>query len=113
MVILPKIFVYYHNVRKKVDFAYLKKPVIYCQFDKDQFFSTHTVTRGYFEYERDGFGEVCYDLDAAVSLLCEYMDKGCEIKNEYKERIENTFVFTDKNNCKRILDEILKINGKN
>ena len=40
------------------DFAYLRKPVVYCQFDKEEFFSSHTYKEGYFSYERDGFGEV-------------------------------------------------------
>lgn len=96
------------------DFAYLKKPVIYCQPDREEFFASHTYVEGYFEYERDGFGEVCYDCDTLVSLLCDYIENDCKLKDEYKKRIDSTFKFRDKENCKRILDEVLKLdNGKN
>ena len=44
------------------DFAYLRKPVVYAQFDKEEFFAGHTYDQGYFDYERDGFGEVEYNL---------------------------------------------------
>ena len=40
------------------DFAYLKKPVIYCQFDRKEFFQSHTYQEGYFDYGKMGFGEI-------------------------------------------------------
>lgn len=95
------------------DIAYLKKPVIYCQFDKEEFFSSHTYKQGYFEYERDGFGEVCYDISSCVSLLCDYMENECKIKEKYLDRIEKTFKFTDRENCARIMNEVLSLDGEN
>lgn len=91
------------------DFAYLRKPVVYCHFDKEMFFGSHTYRPGYFDYERDGFGEVVYDVEEAVNLLIEYIESGCELKDSYKERIEGFFAFNDKNNCQRVLEDILKI----
>lgn len=45
-----------------MDFAYLRKPVIYAQFDKEKFFSgEHTYEKGYFDYENDGFGRLSQD----------------------------------------------------
>ena len=88
------------------DFSYLRKPVIYTQFDKDEFFSNHTYTKGYFDYERDGLGEVEYDLDAAVERIIEYMRNGCKLKDKYRRRIEAFFTFNDKNCCRRIFDKI-------
>lgn len=39
------------------DFAYQNKPVLYYQFDKDDFYNgNHTYTEGYFSYEENGFG---------------------------------------------------------
>lgn len=94
------------------DFAYLKKPVLYCQADRDEFFGAHTYIPGYFSYEKNGFGEVTYGVDELISLLCEYIEKGCVLKDKYLKRINDTFKYTDKNNCKRILDEVLLLNGK-
>ena len=39
------------------DFAYLRKPIVYSQFDRDSFFNgAHSYTERYFDYERDCFG---------------------------------------------------------
>ena len=87
------------------DFAYLKKPIVYTQFDKEEFYKTQTYDKGFFEYERDGFGPVCYDLDSAVDALIKIIDKDC--KNDYIDRVTNFFVNIDKNNSKRVIDAVL------
>ena len=92
------------------DFAYLRKPVLYSQFDRDKFFEgEHSYTKGYFDYERDGFGEVCYDLETLVDTIIEYMKNDCQLKDKYRERIDNFFAYNDKNNCQRVYDEIMKL----
>lgn len=94
------------------DFAYLRKPVIYFQFDKELFFSgNHTYTKGYFDYEKDGFGEVEYDLESLIDRIIEYIKNDCKLKDKYRQRIEDTFMFNDQNNCERVfkaIDEIIK-----
>lgn len=84
------------------DFAYLKKPVIYTQFESNHY------EEGYFDYERDGFGEVEHDLDGTVDRIIEYMENGCVLKDKYRERIDNFFAFNDKNNCQRVYDKIIE-----
>ena len=92
------------------DFAYLRKPMVYCQFDKDEFFSGEQLyVKGYFDYERDGFGEVVYDLDHAIDLIIEYAKGGCVLKDKYRERIDAFFAFDDQNNSQRVLDMILRM----
>jgi len=91
------------------DFAYMKKPVVYAHFDSKLFFDSHTYQKGYFSYENDGFGEVLYDANSTIDTLVEYMENECKLKDEYRERIEKFFKYTDKNNCKRIVDSILKM----
>ena len=92
------------------DFAYLRKPVMYFQLDNQEFFSgAHTYEKGYFDYERDGFGEVEYDLDTTVNRLIEYMQNGCRLKDEYRARIDKFFAFNDKNNCQRVYDKIIEL----
>ena len=91
------------------DFVYLRKPVIYAQFDYDSFFDgSHSVGKGYFEFERDGFGEVEYNLDATVDRIIEYMENGCELKPKYRERIDGFFAYSDKNNSKRIYERVIE-----
>ncbi len=91
------------------DFAYLRKPVVYAHFDSKTFFEGgHLYEKGYFDYERDGFGEVTYDLESTVDMLIDYMKNGCALKPMYRERIDNFFAFSDKDNCKRILEKLLE-----
>lgn len=92
------------------DFAYLKKPILYTQFDKEEFFSgNHAYKKGYFDYERDGFGEVAYDYDSTVKLLIEYMSNGCRLKEKYRERIENFYLYFDRNNSRRVYEKISEL----
>jgi CDP-glycerol glycerophosphotransferase (TagB/SpsB family) len=92
------------------DFAYLKKPVIYYQADKDEFFSgLHTYKKGYFDYEKNGFGEVKYSADELIDCIKEYIQNGCKMKDIYKKRVDDTFAYHDRNNCKRVYDEIIKL----
>lgn len=90
------------------DFAYLRKPVAYCQFDKEEFFSTQYKI-GYFDYERDGFGEVVYNLGSARRLILEYLEHGFRLKDTYRRRIDSFYAYSDRNNCKRIYDCITKL----
>ena len=87
------------------DMAYLRKPVLYAHFD------TNHYAEGYFDYERDGFGEVEYTLDDTVNRIIEYMENGCQLKDEYRKRIDGFFAFDDKNNCQRVYEKIMELDG--
>ncbi len=51
-----------------IDFAYLRKPLAYYQADYEQF-RLHHLPEGYFDYERDGFGKVCYNKKELLDWL--------------------------------------------
>ncbi|MBD5383712.1 MAG: hypothetical protein HDR72_01765 [Ruminococcaceae bacterium] len=91
------------------DFAYMRQPILYCQFDKEEFYRGHSYKKGYFDHERDGFGEVAYNLDDTVRLIIEYMSNDCKLKPKYKERIDNFFEFDDRDCCKRVYEHIRTI----
>lgn len=91
------------------DFAYLKKPVVYCQYDRDTFFKNHTYTEGYYDYERDGFGPVSYDLSGAIDEIIKSVEAGCVMEEKYAQRVERFFKWTDKNNCERVYEGILTL----
>ena len=93
------------------DVAYLKKPVLYYQFDREDFFGAQYIP-GYFECSRDGFGEVETEAGAIKARILEYAAAGCRMKPEYVKRVENFFAFTDKNNCKRVYEAILKADAE-
>lgn len=95
------------------DFAYLRKPVVYTQFDREEFFSgEHVYVKGYFDYERDGFGEVETDYDATVDRLIEYMQNGCRLKDEYRTRIDGFFAFNDRENCRRVCEKLRELEAE-
>ena len=91
------------------DFAYLKKPVLYVQFDRDRFFSHHIYHAGYFNYLKDGFGPVCYTVNSTVETLIGMFNHECKIEDEYLRRIEKFYAFFDGNNSKRVTDVLLSM----
>ena len=90
-----------------MDFAYMKKPVLYYQFDFEKFRKEH-FTEGYFNYERDGFGKVCYTEDELLVQI-EALMKNTALEEKYSQRIDSFFPLRDKHNCERIYSEIAKI----
>ena len=91
------------------DVAYMRKPILYFQFDREEFFSSHSYKKGYFDYEKNGFGEVCIDAKTLINFLIEYINNDCKIKDKYKCREDDFFAFNDNKNCYRIVKEILKM----
>ena len=89
------------------DFAVLHKPVIYAQFDREEFFSgKHMVSCGTYDYETDGFGEVEYTEEDLAGRIIEYMRSDCRQKEEYRRRVEKFFRYYDSNHCSKIYTEI-------
>jgi hypothetical protein len=81
------------------DFAYMRKPVIYYQFDNDEYRTEHYAT-GYFKYE-DSFGPLTVDLDTLIEQLSVLLKRGCILEPAYEKKIAEYFPITDSNNCER------------
>lgn len=94
------------------DFAYLKKPVIYTLFDKEDFFTRHTSQKGYFEYERDSFGPVCYDYESTKKAIIETINNDCKLEKKYEKKIDKFYKYKDKKNCERVYKEIKNLKIK-
>lgn len=88
-----------------MDFAYLEKPVIYYQFDYDQFRKGH-LQEGYFNYMDDGFGPICCNKEQVIEALEEYINNDFEIEGKYIHRIAGFFDLRDKGNCNRTYEAI-------
>ncbi len=85
------------------DFAYMRKPVVYYHPDE---LPPHYKEGGFF-YDTMGFGEICKKHEEIVDVLCRYMDNGCAINPQYKERYDEFFAYNDLNSCKRIYEDML------
>lgn len=90
------------------DFAYMRKPTLYYQFDEAEY-RAHHYQQGYFDYRRDGFGEVVTEEEKLLDLLEQYLEEGCRPKPVYEQRIQSFFPLHDDKNCERIYNEIRKL----
>lgn len=91
------------------DFAYQRKPIVY--------YHPSTLPPHYeegcgFVYDKMGFGPIITEHNSLVKELCEYMENGCKIKEEYIKRADNFFAFDDFNNCNRIYNEVIEYVNK-
>ena len=87
------------------DFAYMKKPVVYYQFDKERFFGEH-YDKGYFDFENMGFGEVTNTENELIESTISYINNKFESSPEYLERCDAFFQLHDSQNCQRIFNVI-------
>lgn len=90
------------------DFAYMKKPMLFYQFDEEAYRTGH-YEQGYFDYRRDGFGEVVTREEELTARIEEYLREGCMVKAEYQKRIDGFFTVRDNENCRRIYDAIMAL----
>ena len=88
------------------DFAFLRKPIIYCPFDHDAFYASHTYKEGYFNYYTHGFGPVCVDLDCLINRTIDMIINNCQLPHNYLERIESFYAYFDGNSSWRVFHAI-------
>ena len=82
------------------DVGYMEKPVIYYQFDKEEFRKYH-YQEGYFSYEKHGFGPVVQTEEALVEAVYECAGHGFRMQEEYLDRLDAFYSFRDEMNCER------------
>lgn len=91
-----------------MDFAYLNKPIIYYQFDYKTFRENH-MEEGYFNYETDAFGPICYNENDLITNLDNFIKCNFKTNDMYQSRINAFFDMKDNLNCERTYNEILKL----
>ncbi len=94
------------------DFAYMNKPVIYYQFDKNEF-SEKQYQKGLFDVERDGFGPVVQREDDPVSEIEKSIISDFTVEKEYHDRMRNFYQLYDDKNCDRVFNAILGLRDDN
>ncbi|WP_019146106.1 bifunctional glycosyltransferase/CDP-glycerol:glycerophosphate glycerophosphotransferase [Aeromicrobium massiliense] len=87
--------------------AYLHGPVVYFQFDRDDFYGSHIERPGYFDYEKSGFGPVTLEVDETVDAVLDVARRGGAAP-DYLERIQRTFPVRDGRNCERVYRAIVE-----
>lgn len=87
------------------DFAILKKPLLYAQFDKEKFYETQWE-KGYFDYDEDGFGPVCSSYEETKRQLIRLMNEPV-MDDAFQFRVDSFFGPLDGHACERIVDALL------
>lgn len=90
------------------DFAYLKKPVIYTQFDADTYFDKHMHDKGYYDHREHGFGPIAYNYEDAVEEIVAAI-KHPVLEAKYLQRVNAFYDKFDKHNAERVYKEIQKL----
>jgi CDP-glycerol glycerophosphotransferase (TagB/SpsB family) len=89
------------------DFAYLKKPVIYCQFDqKEVYGGNHISTKNYISFKTDGFGPVVTDYESTVREILNYIKNNFKNPEKYQKRADKFYFHHDRKNCQRLLEAV-------
>lgn len=88
------------------DFAYMRKPVIFYQFDEEEF-RKRQYEKGYFDYRNTELGEWAGNLTDVLVLLKESLSNGLNQIDE--DVIRKFFPLWDTKNSQRIYESILII----
>jgi CDP-glycerol glycerophosphotransferase (TagB/SpsB family) len=91
------------------DFAYMKKPVIYTQFDEKDFFEGQMYSKGYFSYEKDGLGPVEGGYTETIEAVVKLLEHNANMEKKYQKRVDSFFKYTDRKNSERVYKAIHKL----
>ena len=93
------------------DFALLKKPIIYAQFDYIEFYQSHPWGHGYYSYSEDGFGPICSTLEETVDFMVAAM-KNPKMPEKYRKRVDGFFFQPEKSRCEAVVEAICALDAK-
>ena len=91
------------------DFAYMKKPEVFFQFDEQEYRDNH-YKQGYFDYRIDGFGPVFTRVDETMNYVIDLIQNGCKMEKKYRDRVDRFFAYNDNCNCERNYKAIKGLN---
>ena len=85
------------------DMVYMKKPVIFYQFDKEKY-RKYQYGEGYFDYDNNKFGRSYISSEDVVRELEYFVENKYHVSEEYINEHERIFKYYDTNNSMRIYD---------
>ena len=87
---------------------FLRKRIIYYQFDSQLFRTTHYKATPAFSYKRDGLGPVVCDVLSLLKVLEEMLQDDKAHVHPYQDRRKYLFSNIDKNSCQRTFEALDK-----
>lgn len=94
-----------------MDFGYMRKSVIYYQFDKEEY-RKNQYKEGYFKYERDGFGPVFDNCNDVVEYIKKMYLRNLAPEKKYLDKMNSFFELNDEKNCERHYNYLMSISKK-
>lgn len=88
------------------DFAFMHKPIVFYQFDQDDFYSKH-YAKGYIDESK--IGRVVTNLCDCEKELEEILKRNCRVEDVYLKNIDTFFEKRDENNSQRVFNAIIRI----
>ena len=89
------------------DLYYMGKPTIFYQYDTDKYMETWG---SYIDLEKDTPGYREDTLEKLIARIRDCIDGGFALDDYWKSRREEHFKYIDRNNCKRIVEELKERN---
>lgn len=83
------------------DMVYMKKPVIFYQFDYEEF-RKRDYKDGYFDYKNNVFSDWCRTSDDVMNALLKHISDEFMLSTEFLNGHEKIFQYYDTNNSSRI-----------
>lgn len=90
------------------DFAYMNKPILLYQFDRDMFLKGHCM-QGWLDYDHS-VGPVCNSENVLLDTLEKLIERNLLPDDEYLEYAEKAFLNHDRGNSERIYQAIINLN---
>lgn len=87
------------------DMYYLKKPVVFYQFDQAEYLETEKT---YMNYETELFGDVAFNADEVIDEIIGYAGRDFAEKPRYRDMRQKYFTYMDQRNSERIYKAIVE-----
>lgn len=90
-----------------MDFGYLRKPVVYYQYDQKEFKKGHYKT-SYYTFEKDGFGPIIKDELNLINQVKKIILNDFQMEEFYQKRSIDFFDLRDAQNSQRLFNILEK-----
>ena len=90
------------------DMLYMKKPVVFYQFDYERF-RNYQYGEGYFNYKDNPFGKSCETKELVFNEIEKYIRLNFNVTKEYLNSHKEYFKLYDVENCKRVYETVKKL----
>lgn len=89
-----------------IDYGYMKKAMLYYQFDAEEFAEKQYSNSKYYNFEEDGFGPIVNRLEDVVDTLKKSYQHGFIMEQQYVDRVNRFFPSFDTKHCERTYEII-------